>query len=98
MEMFGKKYGFNPDVKITRKDWGEHEYRQKEWLSFMEKAGLRSELFYFFKYQFKLNRYLLNALIAGALNPFKMLLLKHKIFHALPGYRGQSKTLLIGKK
>ena len=40
-------YGLPIDKVFTRADWGEHEYHHSDWLSYLEKIGFKSKLFYF---------------------------------------------------
>lgn len=47
-ETFKREYGMPLDTKLTRRDNGEHEIREGEWLSAFEGAGLKVEQFVLF--------------------------------------------------
>ncbi len=42
-----KRYGIPEDKSVTRRDWGEHEYRMCDWVSLLAKQGFRVFAFNF---------------------------------------------------
>jgi SAM-dependent methyltransferase len=46
------KYGINPEINFTRKMWGEHEYRVRDWIKYFQEANFKVKTIQFTKLKY----------------------------------------------
>ncbi len=95
-----RRYGFAPSRSITRREWGEHEYRVGEWRGFFEAAGFVTVVKRFFPFVTSLRPpHALRYLSARAIGRFEGPLLRRRWLGVpLPAVRGKEKTLILARK
>jgi ubiquinone/menaquinone biosynthesis C-methylase UbiE len=88
------RYGYKPGDCVTRKDWGEHEYRMREWRSFLEHAGLKVNILLSFQ-----ATGVRGTVKKWMIAPFEKKIIENQIcWIPLPGINKMSSSLIIGEK
>jgi SAM-dependent methyltransferase len=95
-----RRYGFDPSRSVTRREWGEHEYRVREWKGFFDMAGFVTVVKRFFPYQLSLRpRHAPLYIYARGIHLLEGALLRRCWLGVpLPGFRGKEKTLILARK
>lgn len=89
-----KRYGFDTSASVTRQDWGEHEYREREWRGFFEAAGFEVWILQTFP-----TSGIRGGIKTVLIKPFGPMILQRRICRfPLPSVKNLPRTLIIARK